>query len=66
MNIYNLKLEDEILDVKREIYGIITIVHPPKNYHYRWYTVKFSDNSKRRVYTWSIPEYFQLTGANYG
>jgi len=60
MNIYDLPLYTEVWDIEKKMKGKITKIHPPKDYHYRWYTVTLENNKNRRMYTWNIPTYFTI------
>ena len=60
MNIYDLPLGTEVWSVAAKMKGKITKVHPPKNYHYTWYTVTLENGKNRRMYIWTILTNFTI------
>lgn len=60
MSIYDLTVGTKIKRVSDGAVGEITVVHPPKNYHYAWYTVVMPDGKRHYVKTWDFPKYFEI------
>lgn len=60
MNIYDLSLGTKVWDCEKKMYGKVTKIHAPKDYHYRWYTVTLENGTNRRCYVWDFPKSFQI------
>ena len=64
MNIYDLKVGTKIIRIKDGVAGSITVVHPPKNFRYRWYTAIMNDGKRHYIRTWEFGVRFNIKEIN--